>query len=139
MSNTRPFCQDLEMYAMDVIEDKPCPTCEKKSEDPRCPHLLTPKGLNKLAAKAFEISIKRNQKPDDVFKHMAGEVIEAQEARQDMYAHIWEPVQYEIAYADELADVIICALSAAGRNEIDIEAAITRKMMRNEQRAKEGK
>lgn len=141
-TETKQFCQDLEMYAMDVTENNPCPECNTESEDPRCPRQVKLQGLNTIAARAFEISKQRGQNPDDVFKHMAGEVIEAQQARQIYLTHLWNPIsleKLENEYADELADVIICALSAAARSELDIEAALARKMKCNEQRAKEGK
>lgn len=142
MSVGKEFCQDQEMYAMDITDDKPCDQCSTQSEDPRCPNQNQVTGLNKMAARAYEISKLRHQDPVLVFKHMAGEVLEAQEARLQYLAHIWrgeDIAAYEQEYADELADVIICALSAAARSELDIEAALERKMMRNEQRAKDGK
>lgn len=140
----KPFCSDLEMYAMDIVDDKPCDECNSQSEDPRCPHQDSCTGLNKLALKSYAISKARGQDPDNVFKHMAGEVLEAQEAKQRYLAQIWEPkpaklLQAEMEYADELADVIICALSAAARSSLDIEAAIIRKIHINAQRAADGK
>ena len=41
----------------------------------------------------------------------------------------------ESKYAEELADVIICALIAAKRDGIDIERAVSLKMQINAQRA----
>lgn len=91
--------------------------------------------LNETSQRAFEISKKRNQyKGDDNYaisalKHCAGEVVEAVEA-YDCLRHTRED------FENELADVIICILSVSGSEGIDIEQAISRKMLINEGRIK---
>lgn len=135
----KSICSDLELYLMDVTESNPCPECTGQSEDPRCAHYITCEGLNELSKKAFEISLLRHQDPDKVFKHMAGEVIEANEAS---LLHLADPTNANHTrqmLADELADVIICALSAAAKYKLNIEGAIARKMKRNQERIGETK
>lgn len=80
--------------------------------------------LNFMSKTADVIAKARSQSPSAVFKHMAGEVIEAQEA---LYS---EPDEL----ANELADVIICCLSAAGHYGLNIEKAIEYKMEQNVKR-----
>lgn len=79
--------------------------------------------LNFMSKTACIIAKARGQ-TGNVFKHMAGEVIEAQEA---LYS---EPDEL----ANELADVIICCLSAAGHYGLNIEKAIEYKMEQNVKR-----
>ena len=81
--------------------------------------------LNEAAENAYKSVLQRQHNGADVkvaeiLKHCAGEVIEAHE---------------ESKYAEELADVIICALIAAKRDGIDIERAVSLKMQINAQRA----
>lgn len=92
--------------------------------------------LNETAKTALENSLKRqhngaNIRVADILKHCAGEVVEAEEA-----FILWK---YEAhapeTYAEELADIIICALIAAARDRIDIEKAINDKMGKNAKRA----
>lgn len=135
----KQLCSDLELYLMDVTDSNPCPECTGQSEDPRCTHYITCEGLNELAKKAFEISLLRHQDPQDVFKHMAGEVIEANEASMMHLADPSNANHTRQLLADELADVIICALSASCRFKLNIEAAIARKMKRNQERIGEDK
>lgn len=92
--------------------------------------------LNKIAIIAFNISEKRKKngafnKNDDILKHLAGEVTETIEAYCAWKYKSQDPAEY----AEELADVIICALIAAGRDGIDIETAIKYKMAKNKNRA----
>ena len=92
--------------------------------------------LNETAINAYKTALKRQQnggnvKVAEILKHCAGEVIEAQEAFILWKYDAHDPVKY----AEELADVIICALIAAGRDEIDIEKAVNKKMQKNAQRA----
>ena len=92
--------------------------------------------LNEAAENAYKSSLQRQHNGADVkvaeiLKHCAGEVIEAQEAFILWKYDAHDPVKY----AEELADVIICALIAAGRDEIDIEKAVNEKMQKNAQRA----
>lgn len=92
--------------------------------------------LNEVAENAYKTALKRqhdgrNVKVAEILKHCAGEVIEAQEA----YI-LWKYGAYDTSkYAEELADVILCALIAAGHDEIDIEKAVNDKMHKNAQRA----
>lgn len=92
--------------------------------------------LNEAAENAYKSALQRQHNGADVkvaeiLKHCAGEVIEAQEAFILCKYDAHDPVKY----AEELADVIICALIAAGRDEIDIEKAVNEKMQINAQRA----
>ena len=92
--------------------------------------------LNETAINAYNTALKRQQnggnvKVAEILKHCAGEVIEAQEA-----FIMWKYEAHEESkYAEELADVIICALIAAKRDGIDIERAVRLKMQKNAQRA----
>ena len=91
--------------------------------------------LNEASRWAFEISKKRNQYKGDgndtirALKHCACEVVEAVDA-YDCLRNTREE------FENELADVIICILSISGAEKIDIEYAISRKMLINEGRAK---
>jgi len=91
--------------------------------------------LNEASQWAFEISKKRNQYKGDgndtirALKHCACEVVEAVDA-YDCLRNTRED------FENELADVIICILSISGAEKIDIEYAISRKMLINEGRAK---
>ena len=92
--------------------------------------------LNEAAENAYKSALQRQHNGADVkvaeiLKHCAGEVIEAQEA-----FIMWKYEAHEESkYAEELADVIICALIAAKRDGIDIEKAVNEKMQKNAQRA----
>ena len=91
--------------------------------------------LNEASLWAFEISKKRNQYKGDgndiirALKHCACEVVEAVDA-YDCLRNTRED------FENELADVIICILSISGAERIDIEQAISRKMLINEGSAK---
>ena len=92
--------------------------------------------LNEAAENSYKSALQRQHngadiKVAEILKHCAGEVIEAQEAFILWKYDAHDPVKY----AEELADVIICALIAAGRDEIDIEKAVNKKMQKNAQRA----
>ena len=92
--------------------------------------------LNEAAENCYKSALQRQHNGADVkvaeiLKHCAGEVIEAQEA-----FIMWKYEAHEESkYAEELADVIICALIAAKRDGIDIERAVNLKMQINAQRA----
>lgn len=93
--------------------------------------------LNELAINAYNTALKREKNGaaincNEILKHAAGEVIEAAEAR---YYWVTQNSDAKDDYAEELADVIICALIAAGRDKIDIEKAVNEKMRKNAQRA----
>lgn len=91
--------------------------------------------LNEASLWAFETSKKRNQYKGDsndtirALKHCACEVVEAVDA-YDCLRNTREE------FENELADIIICILSISGAEKIDIEYAISRKMLVNEGRAK---
>ena len=91
--------------------------------------------LNEASLRAFETSKKRNQYKGDgndtirALKHCACEVVEAVDA-YDCLRNTREE------FENELADIIICILSISGAERIDIEQAISRKMLVNEGRAK---
>ena len=96
--------------------------------------------LNEAAENSYKTALQRQHngayngadvKVAEILKHCAGEVIEAQEAFMKWKYEAHE----ESKYAEELADVIICALIAAGRDKIDIERAVSLKMQINAQRA----
>lgn len=97
--------------------------------------------LNEASEKAFEISIKRNQYKGDgndtirALKHCACEVVEAVDA-YDNWSVFDTSVGTKEEFENELADIIICILSVSGLERIDIEQAISRKMLINEGRAK---
>ena len=97
--------------------------------------------LNEAAENAYKSALQRQHNGADVkiaeiLKHCAGEVIEAQEARDNWIACGGDyEAQEKDDYAKELADVIICALIAAKRDGIDIERAVNEKMQINAQRA----
>ena len=99
--------------------------------------------LNEASQWAFEISKKRNQYKGDgndtirALKHCACEVVEAVDA-YDNWSMLDNPQGRKEEFENELADVIICILSVSGSEGIDIEQAISRKMLINEGRAKNG-
>ena len=90
--------------------------------------------LNEASQKALEIAEKRgiHERPHEALKHCAGEVTEALVAYLD---YVYDKNKKE-EFENELADVIICILSISGAEKIDIEYAISRKMLINEGRVK---
>ncbi|MCM1321600.1 MAG: hypothetical protein NC041_07000 [Bacteroides sp.] len=80
-----------------------------------------------------------------MLKHCSGEVVEAMQAFTDCYWNCCnffsrtddEKKEFKIRFADELADVIICALIAAEREDVDIEAALLRVQEKNAMRAEQ--
>lgn len=98
--------------------------------------------LNEHAQKAQEIAFNRWKKKGveyhtpAILKHCAGEVCEAVEA-YDQY--LYEYIQSRRnKLAEELADIITCALIAAANEDIDIERALQECQQKNEARAMEG-
>lgn len=92
--------------------------------------------LNEAAENAHKTARQREKNGakftgGDILKHCAGEVIEAAQARTELYNG---ETTYE-EYGHELADVIICALIAAVEDNVDIERAVNEKMQINAQRA----
>lgn len=97
--------------------------------------------LNEYAQKAQEIAFNRWKKKGveyhtpAILKHCAGEVCEAVEAYdQYLYEYI-ESRRNKLA--EELADIITCALIAAANEDIDIERALQECQQKNEARAME--
>lgn len=95
--------------------------------------------LNDIAEQAHALAKQRGLKTDVVssLKHCAGEVIEATEAFTKAYTAV-SPNMTEGLKRDfslELADIIICALTASYEAGIDIEEAISEAMQKNAQRA----
>ena len=98
--------------------------------------------LNELSKNALETAKKREWKGQlrsdtmSILKHCAGEVVEATEA----YKEVEEAILYggetrcRNAFADELADVITCALIAAAQEGVDIESALRRVQEKNRRR-----
>jgi NTP pyrophosphatase (non-canonical NTP hydrolase) len=97
--------------------------------------------LNKTAEKAFRIALRRQQNGGNVdllktLNHLAGEVVEAAVARVRWLCVIDKNNdKIKAEYAEELADIIICALTAARSAGVDIESAVNEKMRKNELRA----
>lgn len=96
--------------------------------------------LNELCVMAYENAAKREAKDGKVstdtmqmLKHTATEVVEATEAYMD-YGYINKP-QSKRVFASELADIICCVLIIAGKENIDMEYALTACMEKNYKRA----
>lgn len=96
--------------------------------------------LNETAENAHRTAIERERnggpKIREIMKHLAGEVIEAQQARDEWinYGGVKYSCEHD-RYGEELADVIICVLIAAYDSGIDIENAVDEKLQKNAQRA----
>ena len=95
--------------------------------------------LNGLSKVTLENAEKRNANGANIktdtyhmIKHMATEVVECEEARHNKTIGGMEH------FASELADVICCCLIIAGKENLDIEKAITDCIEKNRLRA-EGK
>ena len=93
--------------------------------------------LNEASQKAYEIAEKRgiHENTMEALKHCAGEVLEAVESYTRF---VYSPKEEADSFPDELADIIINVLSICGAENIDIEQAISRKMLINEGRARNG-
>lgn len=91
--------------------------------------------INDLAEQAHTLTERRGYKTDvlSCLKHCAGEVTEAVEANT-VYNRTGEKADQN-HLAEELADIIICALTASAEEEIDIERAINEAMLKNARRA----
>ena len=96
--------------------------------------------LNELAVVSYENAAKREAKDGKVstdtmqmLKHTATEVVEATEAYMD-YGYINKP-QSKRVFASELADIVCCVLIIAGKENIDMELALTECMEKNYYRA----
>lgn len=98
--------------------------------------------LNELCQMAYENASKREAKDGKVstnslqmLKHTATEVIEATEAYNNYYLRDSECVDYKKDFASELADIVCCVLIIAGKENIDMEKALTECMEKNYLRA----
>lgn len=96
--------------------------------------------LNELCVMAYENAAKREAKDGKVstdtmkmLKHTATEVVEATEAYND-YEYVDKSQTKEI-FASELADIVCCVLIIAGKENIDMEYALTACMEKNYKRA----
>lgn len=101
--------------------------------------------LNEAAQDAPTTAKKREKKGQlksdtmSILKRCAGEVCEASMA-YTLYLEPndeFEPEALKRDFADELADIIICALIAAAQEGVDIEAALLRVQEKNARRARE--
>ena len=104
--------------------------------------------LNELCVMAYENASKREAKDGKVstvtmqmLKHTATEVVEATEAYSRVLSasSIREAVDrintVRADFASELADIICCVLIIAGKENIDMEKALTECMEKNYYRA----
>ena len=91
--------------------------------------------INDLAEQAHTLTERRGIKTDvfSCLKHCVGEVAEAVEANT-VYNKTGEKADQN-HLAEELADIIICALTASAEEEIDIERAVNEAMLKNARRA----
>ena len=92
--------------------------------------------LNDMAKQAHMLAKQRGLETDvfSCLKHCAGEVTEAVEAN----SKVWDDIRtygYLKHLEEELADVIICVLTASADMQIDIEKAISESMQKNAGRA----
>lgn len=100
--------------------------------------------LNKMARDALETAMKREEKGQlksdtmSILKHCAGEVLEAVDEYTRRYPkhHSYSAPLYRDEFGEELADVITCALIAAAKEGVDIEAALLRVQEKNQRRTK---
>ena len=91
--------------------------------------------LNDLAEQARTLTQRRGYETDvfSCLKHCSGEVTEAVEANT-IYNKTGEKTDQN-HLAEELADIIICTLTASAEEEIDIERAVNEAMLKNARRA----
>ena len=72
----------------------------------------------------------------NLLKHCAGEIIEAQNARDKwIYGSGDFDSEEKLEYAAELADVIMCILITSANDNIDIEKALKNCLEKNRKRA----
>ena len=95
--------------------------------------------LNDIAEQSYILAKQRGLSIDVIstLKHCAGEVVEACEAQTRlMQSSDWNTSEkHRVALGLELADIIICALTASARAGISIEDYINEAMKKNAQRA----
>ena len=95
--------------------------------------------LNDLAEQSLIIAEKRGLATDTLstLKHCAGEVLEAVDADNALSSCTEARDLYEEGLALELADIIICALTACAGKGINVELALMKAMQKNAGRAYE--
>ena len=98
--------------------------------------------LNELCVMAYENASKREAKEGKVstdtmqmLKHTATEVVEATEAYYDFFYSDSDWDDRKCVFASELADIVCCVLIIAGKENIDMEKALTGCMEKNYYRA----
>lgn len=91
--------------------------------------------LNDVAEQAHTIAGMRGQKTEVFYalKHCSGEVAEAIEA--NFLYNDYRTTDAKAGLASELADIIICVLTASYEAEINIEEALNEAMLKNAKRA----
>ena len=107
--------------------------------------------LNELCEMAYKNTCKRAEHEPEIktgtmeaLKHCAGEVIEATEAYSGISTvhSVLEAgkiyTQKKDDFASELANIICCVLTICGKENIDIEYALTMCMEKNANRAERG-
>lgn len=95
--------------------------------------------LNDVAEQAYLLAEQRQLDTDvlSTLKHCAGEVVEAVEAYTNLQSTL-NPVLARARIYDtglELADIIICVLTASVKLGIDIESCVNESMQKNAKRA----
>lgn len=105
--------------------------------------------LNEVSKNALSNAIRRQANGAKIdyntlpmLKHCAGEVVEATQAYADYAAALERnketeenTFEAEEAFASELADVICCILIISANENIDIEEAVCKCMLKNAKRA----
>ena len=93
--------------------------------------------LNDLAKQSLLLAKQRKLKTDVIstLKHCGGEVVEATEAFTK-FNMLGEKKDYK-DFSSELADIIICALTASAVEDVNIEEALNEAMRKNARRAYE--
>ena len=93
--------------------------------------------LNDIAKQAQLLAKQRGLKTDvlSTLKHCGGEVVEATEAFA-RFNLLGEKKDFD-DFSSELADIIICVLTASAEEKIDIEGALNKAMQKNARRAYE--
>lgn len=93
--------------------------------------------LNDMAKQSLMIATRRGLETDVIstLKHCGGEIVEATEAFTK-FNMMGEKKDYS-DFASELADIIICALTASAKEDINIEDALDKAMRKNARRAYE--
>lgn len=93
------------------------------------------KNLNDLAKQSLMLAKQRGLDTSvlSTLKHCGGEVVEATEAFA-RFNLLGERKDYR-DFSSELADIIICALTASAVEDVDIEKALEEAMQKNARRA----